>query len=405
MLRYELKKIFTKTGCRIALAILAVTVLVVCYLACDVKYVNESGETERGIGAIAQLRKMQKEWAGPLDEAKIAAAMSLNGQIINSPEYRSANVRERECAYSRRQGIREIRELLNHSYTDEFRSYDYYLADRLNADDAGRFYGNRPERLKEWLEADGAVMYSAAEKEYLLHQYETLETPFYYDYLAGWKQLFEYSLTVIMITMLILGYIVAGIFSSEFSWRAEAIFFAAKYGRNRAIAAKLKAGFLTVTGLYFMIITLYSGITLSLLGTDGMNCEVQLINWKSMYNLKIWQEYVLIVLGGYLGCLFIAALCMYVSAKTTSAVTAVIIPFVLLFIPSFIGNINSPAVNKILGLLPDQLLQVSNVLTYFNLYEIGGKAVSALAVLLIMYPLMAVLLYPVIYFTYKKKQI
>ncbi|MCI8598684.1 MAG: hypothetical protein HFJ10_09630 [Lachnospiraceae bacterium] len=78
-----------------------------------------------------------------------------------------------------------------------------------------------------------------AEKEYLIRQYKALKTPFFYDYTCGWQQLFDYSPTIIMLIMLVLGYLVAGIFSNEFSLKSDAILFTSLYGRDRAILAKI----------------------------------------------------------------------------------------------------------------------------------------------------------------------
>lgn len=96
---------------------------------------------------------------------------------------------------------------------------------------------------------------------------------------------------------------------------------------------------------------------------------------------------------------------MLVSAKTKSAVIAVMVPVVLIFIPSFIGNINSPLVNKIIGLLPDQLLQAGVALDYFNLYTLGGKVLGAVPVLLVLYTALTLALLPVLYREYKRKQV
>lgn len=96
---------------------------------------------------------------------------------------------------------------------------------------------------------------------------------------------------------------------------------------------------------------------------------------------------------------------MLVSAKTKSAVIAVMVPVVLIFIPSFIGNINSPLVNKIIGLLPDQLLQTGVALGYFNLYTLEGKVLGAVPILLVLYTALTVILLPVLYQEYRRKQI
>ena len=225
--------------------------------------------------------------------------------------------------------------------------------------------------------------------------------------MKGWTQLFEFAPTVIMITMLILGYLVAGIFSNEFTWKADAVYFSSMYGRNRATAAKIKAGFCVVTIIYWVVILIYTGIVILYLGADGLTCPIQAdrSGWKSFYNISVGQKYLLIVLGGYIGCLFISFLCMLVSAKTKSAVVAAMVPVILIFIPSFLGNINSPVVNKILGLLPDQLLQIGMVTTYFNLYTVGGKVFGSLPVLFTLYTVLMVLLVPLMYREYGRKQI
>ncbi len=79
------------------------------------------------------------------------------------------------------------------------------------------------------------------------------------------------------------------------------------------------------------------------------------------------------------------------------------LPFIVIFLPSFIENLNSPIVNKILGLLPDQLLQIGNVLNYFNLYSLGGGVIGALPILLVLYTVLTAILFPVIYWEYRRK--
>lgn len=406
MIKYELKKVFLRTSSRIALGVLFLVIGITTFFAANISYVNENGETTSGPAAVASLKRVQKEWSGILDEETLRQVIAENKRIRTSPEAMSDNVREKDIAYSWGQGINEIRNLLNCSFS-AFREYDYYRADSLTEDDASSFYANRISSLQEWLSGEAKEQFSEEEKEYLIHQYENLEKPFFYDYMTGWRQLFEYAPTIVMITMLILGYLVAGIFSSEFSWKSDAVFFTSFYGRDRAVSAKVKAGFLLVTLVYFAAFLLYTGIVLTYLGTDGFNCLVQSnwSSWKCFYNITNLQEFLLIALGGYIGCLFISALSMLVSAKTKSAVIAVMVPVVLIFIPSFIGNINSPMVNKIIGLLPDQLLQAGVALGYFNLYTLGGKVLGAVPILLVLYTALTLILLPVLYREYRRKQI
>lgn len=109
------------------------------------------------------------------------------------------------------------------------------------------------------------------ERDFLLRRYAAWEerAPFYYDYADGWKQFFEYAATIIMLTMLTLSFTAAGIIPEEFSWKADAVFYASCHGRGKAAAAKLAAGVLFVTAAYFLVMAVYSAVVLGVLGGDG----------------------------------------------------------------------------------------------------------------------------------------
>ena len=407
MMKYEVKKVFAKTSSKIAVMLLLIVISITCFFALDVSYVDENGDSQNGLSAVFALRSAQKEWAGCLDEEKIQRVIAENQRIRKLPEALSQNITENNIAYSWGQGIMEIRNLLNCAYAEAFREYDYYRADSLSQEDARDFYDNRTKLLKEWLANEAQYQYSSREKEYLIRQYENLDTPLYYDYMAGWQQLFEFASTIAMLVMLILGYLVAGLFSNEFTWKSDAVFFSSVYGRSKAVSAKIKAGFCIVTTIYFVTFLVYTGIVLLYLGTDGWNLPIQSswTSWKSFYNITNLQKFFLIAIGGYIGCLFISFLSMLVSAKTRSSVLAVMVPFILIFIPSFIANINSPFVNKVIGLLPDQLLQIGNALKYFNLYSIGGKVIGEVPVIIILYAILTVIILPILYQEYRHIQI
>ena len=103
--------------------------------------------------------------------------------------------------------------------------------------------------------------------------------------------------------------------------------------------------------------------------------------------------------------LFMLLLVMLVSAKTRSAVLAVTVPFLLLFAPNFLMMIPNSMINKICGLLPDQLLQMNMVVVYYNLYQIGGKVMGAAPILIAIYLVLTLILCPVIYQVYRKSEV
>lgn len=406
MTYFEIKKVFVRRGSRCALLVLAGLLVLVCYFMLgEARWVNEEGVTERGIAAVRKLREEKQAWAGPLTEEKIRQVIEENHRINETLEGRSEEIQKQDIAYSWKQGFHDIRRLVNASY-GKFQETDYYTMDSLRPDQAGDFYANRIRNLREWLseKGAGADAFSEREKQFLLDRYEELETPILYDYQDGWQSLFRWSPTVLMITTMVLGFLCAGIFSEEFRLKASAIFYSAYHGRGRAVKAKLRAGFLIVTGIYWAVMALYSGIVFVIFGTGGMRCPIQsaLEGWKSFYRMDNGQEFLLILVGGYLGCLFMTALVMLVSAALKSSLVAVLVPFVLIFLPSFVGGIETPWMSKLLGLLPDQLLQLNMSVRLFQLYGLGKWIVGAIPLLLVLYLALTLVLVPIIYRAYRK---
>ena len=94
---------------------------------------------------------------------------------------------------------------------------------------------------------------------------------------------------------------------------------------------------------------------------------------------------------------------MFASAKTHSKALAVTIPFILLFIPSFLSGLS--VLSDVLGILPDQLLQIPMAIKTFNLYQFGEKVVGAVPIILIVYTVLFLLLLPILYHVYRKTEV
>lgn len=186
MVRYELKKVFGSVGGKIALILYIAVLALSCWLSStgalnvEVKWVNEQGESEYGPSAVKKLREAQKEWEGWVDQNKLSRVIQENQRINATPEAKSDIMQQNEIAYSWKQGFAPIRKILNESYSNGFREYDYYTADRITAIDEDTFYANREKLLRNWLydETDGAYSkYSESEKQYIIEQYKELQTP------------------------------------------------------------------------------------------------------------------------------------------------------------------------------------------------------------------------------------
>ena len=86
---------------------------------------------------------------------------------------------------------------------------------------------------------------------------------------------------------------------------------------------------------------------------------------------------------------------------------AVIVPYVLVLAANFANSLLSSweVLPQILGLLPDQLLQVAQVLDDFNLYTIFGHVTGSVPLLFVLYGALSLALLPLLYRVYRKSQV
>ena len=404
MVKYELQKLFSRPLGKGALVVLAAVVALTTFFACSVRWTDQEGQNHTGPAAARQLRQQQKAWAGVLDETMLRQAIQANWDVSHSADARSEDITWQNMAYHQSQAFGVIRDLLNQSYSSDFQSYDYYNADTVTPDEAPAFYDNRLQLLQKWM-AEEDVTFTPEEEAYLVEQYQALETPFSVDYITGWQQFYDYSPTIIMLSALLASFLVAGIFAQESQWKADAIFFSTRHGRGKGTAAKVRTGVLLLTGLYWVPFLAFAGLTLGLLGADGASCPVQVIAWKSFYNITVGQGALLIALGGYLGTLVLGLLTMWMSAKTGSAMLSAVLPFAIIFVPALLLRNTNTLLSDILGLLPDKLLQLNRDFAYFDLYQIGDQVTGAVPVLFVLYLVLAIVLIPLLYLTYRRKQL
>lgn len=408
MLLFEVKKVLSKPLNKAALLILAAVLIIGSFLTIrDVKYIDADGNSSTGISAARHLQEEKNQWEGYLTEDVLKSVIQENTAVSTSPEAQSDDIQENNKATAMGQGISDIREMINLAF-GEIDNYDYYRINNVSEDEVGSLYEQRIAGLKNYLNRDDVTeAFSEDEKEWLINKYESLDTPLYYEYADGWKALMDsqYLPTLMMITVLIIGFLVSGIFSDEFSWKADSIFFSARLGRGRAVLAKMGAGFLITTVLYWSVVLLFGLIVLAVLGFGGGGCAVQtgVSNWNSIYNITYFQDYLLSTFGGYIGSLFIVTLAMLVSAKTHSTVFAITIPFILTCVPPFVGRLEAFA--RIMTLFPDQLLSINKNLEDFSLYHIGGNIFGGVTVIIPLYLILFCLVFPILFIVYRKTQI
>lgn len=147
-----------------------------------------------------------------------------------------------------------------------------------------------------------------------------------------------YAQTYVLLMAVIIGFLVAGIFSGEFRPGTEDVF-ATKYGRSKAIKNKIIAGIFVSTVIYWIGVGILSLISFAVMGTSGFFTPYQIDDPYSIYVMTYGEYYLLILVGGYIATMFCAALTMLVTVKMHTPNLAVCIPFFLLCMIPFIARV------------------------------------------------------------------
>lgn len=98
-------------------------------------------------------------------------------------------------------------------------------------------------------------------------------------------------------------------------------------------------------------------------------------------------------------------LVMWVSGLTKSPVLAVAIPSLLILLPEYLWNFYSPTMRRIIGLLPDKLLDMETAIQYLYPYTFGNYVYSAIPIIVTVYPCLTAALALLCYRAYQRKQI
>ena len=249
------------------------------------------------------------------------------------------------------------------------------------------FYTLRQNVIKDSLNQEySGKTYTEQEKEYWIEKSSNVETPFEYDFYYGWSNTFNsYQMTVV--TIIAVCICLSSIFSGEYQSGADNIILTSKYGKSKAITAKIIASIIFAT-IVFVVYLLFSvGSVLLMFGIDGWNLPIQIMNILSVYPLTFLEAFLFNVGISYAILLGMVGLTLFLSSKLKGSIAVFIIDIAIIMIPSFF-RITSPfgIWNKTLLLMP-----------YNSIYTDFSKMVSYhFGNIVIDQPLMTIITYLVI---------
>lgn len=394
MVKYELKRIFTKRMNRLLLAVAVIIGVVMSVFAVtSSRYVDSSGAGHETPDAVRRLVEDKNQWKGKLTGDVIAQIVADRQKIAG--EYQDDNVPDTVWG-ERIQSYTDIADMVDSILGGD----EEYMPGALlgiTLDQAKDIYSIREQYIEQLIQKYGDT---PEKQEFLRKQYEKADTPFYYEASDSWNTMLLYATTYGIILVVLIGFLAAGIFSDEFSLRADSVFFSCRYGRSRAVRSKILTGLLMATVIYWAGMALLTGISFAVMGVSGFGTTYQIQYPYSIYNISVGQEYLILLLCGYIASLLSASVAMLVSAKTHSANIAVCIPFILFCVSPFIGR--ALPFGTFFQLTPDQLLNILNSAKYPYIYQIGSVVFRQIPFIMLFYTLVAAVFLPVIYQCFRR---
>lgn len=389
MLKYELKKIFYKRINQVALGIaLVLAIAFSCFAVGEMRYSTGDGETHSGIMAGRRLAADKNRWRGKLTEERIAEIArsrkelgeeKFPGDLPNTEYGKTVQSYEDILWFVMRTFIPGSYDISVVYPLADADSEGFYTAYKRNLLEYAKEYGKTPEQL-----------------DFLEKQFEKIEMPFTYAAKDSWDTMLMYAETYGIVLAVIIGFLAAGIFAEDFRTGAEAVFFAAKYGRTKATRNKIAAGMLMATVIYWVGIGILSFISFGIMGVSGFFTPYQLTQPYSIYWMTYGEHYLLILLAGYIASLLGASLSMLTAAKMHTANVAVCVPFFLFCMMPFIGRALS-SLTTLFRLTPDALINIIECAKRPYLFQVGNVVFRQIPFVLLFYFIVSILLLPFVY--------
>lgn len=395
MLKYELKRIFTKRINRVLIVIgLSLAVILSFLAATSNRFVTPQGHLETGISATRKVAVDKNRNKGLMTPQRISKLIAQDQKTFR--EYKDKDASDKVYGTSLQQYL-DVEQLVSYILTgNEDYNPSVYLD--VNPKKLLKIYKIREAKIQKLIRKNGKT---EEQRKYLKAQYDKISTPYQYEAPDSWDTMQLYVVTYSIILAVLMGVLASGVFSEEITLKADAIFFSSKHGRNKAIKIKIIAGLLTSAGIYWIGMCVFTVITLTLMGTSGSHTLMSMLNSYTIYNVTYGQAFYIMMFAGYIANLLATTVSMLVSAIMGSPNIAICIPFFLFCIMPFVGRLGGS--KGIFLLTPDQLNNFQEIMKVNQIYQIGGFVTNQLILILTIYVVVNFAFIPLIYFWYKRR--
>lgn len=384
LIYYEGKKLIKRKSAWAAFLLLLASIAGMAYiLISDQYYYSPDGAELTGLEAVAVEKVAKHSLAGKLTPEVLAETLEHCQEVYGAPEnYANGADWLRDDVYAREiLPLRDVLDLIRTVYTPD--DYDLKALMDVSPEEASDLYNYRRAYVRAMLDAENCT---SAEISAVIKLEADVPEAFTYDYYKGWSTLLKRAFPDIFLLMaLAVCILVSPIFASEYQTGADALILSSRYGRKQTVFAKILAGTTVTTLFYVVSVALCAGTILGIIGTQGWDCDIQLLSFYSFYGLKLWQVFVIGLCINYLVMLWVMAFGMLLSAICTTAFAAVVISVLCTAAPLLLPTDRVGGwLKAIAALLPAKAMDTVSVFGSYQVYSLGSLVLTLPAMIVIL---------------------
>ncbi len=343
-------------------------------------YLDENGTEARFTGrdAIHANQERQKPIEGELTPEKIQAAFEIYHEVYETYGAKTENIPQ-DLYYQRIVPVNAILNRVREVYVDKSTGIPVPLYE-ISPEEAANFYGQRTERLADYLSQEYKDSPDAVEQALAIN--EKVKAPFYYIYGVGNSDTSEYLTICIFLLVMICAVIAAPIFSADYQSGADDILRCTKHGRRRLAVVKLLSAILLTTAIFAACVPAFILISYTAFGWESLKATLQLaFSAISFVPLTIGEANTLVVFSGLLTFLATVCFTLFLSTKFKNPTTVLGLALGSCLLPTILSFAGSGATieNWIRLCLPSGGVGLRNSFFYelidFNFLSLGPVSV------------------------------
>lgn len=416
---FEYKKIFKRKSTMISLLLLFIIAAFSAILSVKSHFYWHEDSERSSFEAMKMDREVIRSKAGVMDEAFIKEAIEQNAIMISSDENYYFD-------YGRRVGTKidayikyvlpyeKAVDIINGLYevntenlsTDGFQilnTSEIKPIDTLTVKDAGNFYTSINQASAEHINSLSAL--SQKEKEKHLEMLSKVKTPYYNDHYDGYLYFARHLQVIALILMITIAICISPIFANEYYLKTDRIILSSKHGKSKAIFAKLFTGVTFSIGVSFLALFVFLLEMLLIHGFDGGNMAIQTISVYSTYPLTLLEASLIAILVTAFIILLFGMTVMLFSSCFNSSFLAIIVSFLLLFLPGlFHVSTKNRLLYQLLQIFPAKATEFPNIYSEY-LFEVLGLVFTPVTFYITFSIVISLLIIPLVKRTFKNHQI